>query len=86
MNPQPTAPTTLTADDPVVRHCREVIAQSGAVTLAVLDDPASDLHMRTIARVNPALAGALRTFLDAVMTLDATTGFLNQTSAGSLPA
>ena len=69
----PTHPTMPV--EPVIRHCRDVVAQSAHVTRALLADPARDL--RVIRRVNPALATALTPFLDAVMTLDATTGFLD---------
>lgn len=63
--------------EPLTRHCRDVIAQAGHVTVAMLADPERDMHMRIIRRVNPALALALAPFLDAVMTLDARTGFLD---------
>lgn len=70
---------TITPASPVVRSAREVITHSGAVTLALLADPMRDL--RAIRRLNPALALALAPFLDAVMDLDARTGFLDDPSA-----
>ena len=61
--------------DPLTQHCRAVIEQAGHVTLTLLGDHMRDI--RVIRQVNPALASALAPFLDAVMTLDATTGFLD---------
>ena len=72
---QPIPTTPIRPPEPVIRHCRAVIEQSGRVTLALLADPVHDIGQ--IRRVNPALADALAPFLDAVMTLDATTGFLD---------
>lgn len=75
-------PSTPTPPAPLVRACRDIITHAGVVATTLtgpvdpsvqrLDDPLEELHM-----TNPALAAALAPMLDAVMDLDARTGFLS---------
>lgn len=64
--PEPTAT--------VMRSCREVITAAGTVTSMLAHDPRA--AVAALEQVNPALAGPLASMFDAVMDLDARTGFL----------